>query len=169
MPDVDFGYDSANEVFTSLAPAPEPEPPRLSAARTLLEKTPADARDTVGAELIRQAKGPAEVEALHTMVRGMLADDQRQADEALASKIAQAMKVEEPPKPERPTPYIDDSGALRSSDGRVLDAEDAAETLRQLATTDHSAANTLLDQLEAGDPTMAARVVDQLGASGDDG
>jgi hypothetical protein len=111
----DFGYASANEVFMSLAPPVEPEPPRLSAARRLLERTPADARDVVGAELIKHARGPDEVEALHGMVRGMLAEDQRQADEALASTVAEALKVDEPPKPEsHDGPYLDDDGRLRA-------------------------------------------------------
>jgi hypothetical protein len=122
MPKADFGFESANAIYESLAPAPEPEPPRITAARKVLEKTSPDVRDQVGAELIRQAKGPAEVEALHTMVRGMLADDQRQADEALASKIAEAMKVEEPAKPEPSGPYLDDDGQLRDPSGNVVDA-----------------------------------------------
>jgi hypothetical protein len=47
------------------------------------------------------------------MVRGMLVEAQRQADEALAATIAEAMKVDEPPKPEPSGPYLDDNSRLR--------------------------------------------------------
>jgi hypothetical protein len=68
------------------------------------------------------------------------------------------------PEPERPAPYIDDAGQLRTSAGVVVDdSTAAAEVLRRLATTDHEAAKTLLDRLEQADPAMAGRVVAELG------
>jgi hypothetical protein len=52
-----------------------------------------------------------------------LAEAQRQADEALAATIAEAMKVYEPPKPEPSGPHLDDNSRLDPS-GNVVDPAD---------------------------------------------
>jgi hypothetical protein len=93
------------------------------------------------------------------------AEEAKAAEEAQATEmqalLAEADKAIDKATP-KPEPYLDDAGRLRSSDGRVLDADGAAAALRTLATGDHDAANELLERLEASDPTMASRIVDHL-------
>jgi hypothetical protein len=110
-----FTFESARKVFEQLAPKPPPDLPRIAAARQLLERTPAKARDEVGAELIRQAKDADEVDTLHGMVREMLTADAKAAEEQLVQQVA------EPLRPERLSPYLDDDQRLRSPSGEVVD------------------------------------------------
>jgi hypothetical protein len=86
------------------APKPVPESPRLTAARTLLEKTPAALRDTVGAELIRNAADPDEVMAMHALVAEHLDADAQAADEELVGTVREALKPAE-----SASPYLDDA------------------------------------------------------------
>jgi hypothetical protein len=109
---------SARAIFEQLVPKPAPEPPRIAAARQLLERTPAEARDQIGAELIRQAKDAAEVDTLHRIVRDMLNADTQAAEESLVRHVTEAMA--EPANPGRPASYLDDAGRLRDPAGNVV-------------------------------------------------
>lgn len=113
---LEFTFTSARGVFEDLAPKPPPEPPRVAAARQLLERTPADARDQIGAELIRQAKSADEVNALHGIVRQMLDADAQAAEENLVRQVTQALA-----EPDEHRPYRDDDGNVRDPSGNVID------------------------------------------------
>jgi hypothetical protein len=112
----DFTFPSAQKVYESLAPKPAPEPPRIVAARQLLENTPPEARDDVAAAVIRQAKDIDEVHALHAIAREMLAADTQAAEQQLVAKVTEALK---PPEPAQP--YLDDDARLRDPAGNLVD------------------------------------------------
>jgi hypothetical protein len=76
-------FDSARKVYEQLTPKPPPEPPRIAAARQLLENNPPEARDQIGAELIRQARDADEVDTLHGIVCDTLADDDGRDEDEL--------------------------------------------------------------------------------------
>jgi hypothetical protein len=103
-----------------------------------------------------------EVELIYAPCDGFDAAEDTHHAQALEREVTDALQAEPHREPERSGPYVDDSGKLRISDGRVLDAEGAAETLRKLATTDHTEANRLLDRLEEADPAVAAHIVGKL-------
>jgi hypothetical protein len=85
-----FTHESAQAIYDQLAPKPPAEPPRITAARALLERTPPEARDQVGAEVIRHARDAAEIQALHSVVREMLDVDAAATEDTFARQVTEA-------------------------------------------------------------------------------
>jgi hypothetical protein len=151
----DFTHQSAQAIFDRLAPKPAPESPRVQAFRQARVRATTDAGATAIFDDFVRRVDPEEIDAILAANMQIESEAARAAEEALAAEIRDALGPQRAaeqaaaaatPDPTRWQPYVDDDGELRSSDGRVLDAEQAADALRGM---DQNTADDLLGRLDA--------------------